>query len=260
MTKTLAPLLAAALLAACSTTAPPAAAPPLATPHVVTCAFKSNGTQYEGSCQIPCMVNALAIDIDGPNPKVSCNTPPRTVAATLAKASGDNWLGTMEGKFPEDPTRFELTAGRGGAASVAKLPYGWFKLHSAQQKGDALVMTIAADKQLPPNSDDIKIIQRALQLVRDTNVWSKKDNRICLPNPQQWSLFCAMTQATEEISGGVHYRQPALQAVREVVNDVGGTRVGKHRLMDYNNHPDTTLKDIHNLLAEAQTRLEKRFR
>jgi hypothetical protein len=48
-----------------------------------------------------------------------------------------------------------------------------------------------------------------------------------------------------------------MQAVREVVNDVGGTRVDKHRLMDYNNHPDTTLGDIHNLLKIAQTRLEK---
>jgi hypothetical protein len=91
-------------------------------------------------------------------------------------------------------------------------------------------------------------------------VWNKNDNRTCLPNPQKWSVFCALTQATEEISGGVHYRQPALQAVREVVNEVGGTRVGKHRLMDYNNHPDTTLDDINNLLRMAQTRLEKRFR
>jgi hypothetical protein len=30
--------------------------------------------------------------------------------------------------------------------------------------------------------------------------------------------------------------------------------------MDYNNHPDTTLDDINNLLRMAQTRLEKRFR
>jgi hypothetical protein len=66
-----------------------------------------------------------------------------------------------------------------------------------------------------------------------------------------------MMQATTEIVGGVHYRQPAMQAVREVVNDVCGTRVDKHRLMDYNNHPDTTLGDIHNLLKIAQTRLEK---
>ena len=67
-------------------------------------------------------------------------------------------------------------------------------------------------------------------------------------------------QATQEVSGGVHYRQPALQAVREVLNEVGGKRLNKHRLMDYNNHPDTTLEEIHSLLRLSQARLEKRFR
>jgi hypothetical protein len=67
-------------------------------------------------------------------------------------------------------------------------------------------------------------------------------------------------QATTEISGGIHYRQPALQAVREVLNEVGGSRLGKHRLMDYNNHPDTTLQEVHQLLRTAQTRVEKDIR
>jgi hypothetical protein len=66
-------------------------------------------------------------------------------------------------------------------------------------------------------------------------------------------------QATTEVSGGVHYRQPAMQVVREVLNEVGGTRTKLHRLMDYNNHPDTTLDDIHNLLKIAQERLQKRL-
>jgi hypothetical protein len=30
--------------------------------------------------------------------------------------------------------------------------------------------------------------------------------------------------------------------------------------MDYNNHPDTTLAEIHSLLRTAQARLEKRLR
>jgi hypothetical protein len=47
---------------------------------------------------------------------------------------------------------------------------------------------------------------------------------------------------------------------REVLNEVGGSRLGKHRLMDYNNHPDTTLAEVHALLDTAQARLEKRLR
>lgn len=69
-------------------------------------------------------------------------------------------------------------------------------------------------------------------------------------------MFCALTQATVEISGGVHYRQPAHEKVREVLNEVGGDRVKKHRLMDYNNHPDTTLEDVRNLLYKAKARID----
>jgi hypothetical protein len=47
---------------------------------------------------------------------------------------------------------------------------------------------------------------------------------------------------------------------REVLNEVGGNRLGKHRLMDYNNHPDTTLAEVHSLLRTAEARLEKRLR
>jgi len=206
-------------------------------------------------------VNALAIDVDGPNPKVTCNNPPRRVTATLHQTGMSvNWLGTMDGKEPEDPTRFEIVNGRNGEAGVAKTPFGWFALRTARLEGETLTLTIAANRQLPPTADDIRIIQRALALVSNETVWNKEDNRICEPNPQKWSVFCALTQATVEVSGGVHYRQPALQMVREVLNEVGGNRLKKHRLMDYNNHPDTTLADIHNLLHTAQTRLEQRLR
>ena len=166
----------------------------------------------------------------------------------------------MEGKFPEDPTRFELVMSSGGKPGIAKTPFGWFSLRSAQRENEVLRLTIAANNQLPPTPDDIRIIQRAEALLLNETVWNREDNRTCPDNPQKWSLFCALQQATQEISGGVHYRQPALQMVREVLNEVGGNRLGKHRLMDYNNHPDTTLSEIHGLLDTAQARLEKRVR
>jgi hypothetical protein len=166
----------------------------------------------------------------------------------------------MEGRQPEDPTRFDVIFGRGSNPGLAKTPFGWFRLEAARLEGGRLNLTILGNKQLPPTTDDIRIIQRAMALMSDVKVWNKDDDRNCPPNPQKWSVFCALMQATQEVSGGVHYRQPALQAVREVVNEVGGTRVNKHRLMDYNNHPDTTLNDIHNMLRVAQTRLAERLR
>jgi len=227
--------------------------------HIVTCVLEREGSDFSGTCEVPCSINALAIDIDGPNPKKACDSPPRRVAATLHKTNG-NWLGTMQGKFPEDPTRFEVVMPTAAKPGVAKTPFGWFYLQGAREERDTLSLTIAANNQLPPTLDDIRIIQRAETLLSDQKAWNREDSRTCPPNPQKWSLFCALQQATREISGGVHYRQPALQMVREVLNEIGGNRLGKHRLMDYNNHPDTTLAEIHDLLHTAQTRLEQRLR
>jgi hypothetical protein len=67
-------------------------------------------------------------------------------------------------------------------------------------------------------------------------------------------------QATTEISGGVHYRQPAMQAVREELNKVDAARIKTHRIMDYNNHPDTTLAEVHALLDRAKARVQAQIR
>jgi hypothetical protein len=182
------------------------------------------------------------------------------VTASLRKAEKvDNWIGDMQVSQEYLPL-FEIVNDPHGGAGVAKIPFGWFPLQSAHLDGDTLALTISVGKQLPPTRDDIRIINRSIELLVDVKTWNKNDDRTCPANPQRWSMFCALMQATEEVSGGVHYRQPALQAVREVLNEVGGNRLGKHRLMDYNNHPDTTLEDIHNLLHTAQARLEGRFR
>ena len=228
--------------------------------NVLVCTLQRSGSEFKGSCDVPCQVNALAVDVDGVTPGFTCNEPPRPVTASLRKAEkGDNWIGDMQVSQEYLPL-FEIVTDPRGGAGVAKIPFGWFPLQSPRLDGDTLALTISVEKQLPPTRDDIRIINRSIELLADVNTWNKNDNRTCPVNPHRWSMFCALMQATEEVSGGVHYRQPALQAVREVLNEVGGNRVSKHRLMDYNNHPDTTLEDVHNLLRTAQARLEGRFR
>ncbi len=231
-------------------TAPPA--------PVLQCTLQASADDHKGSCDVPCQVNELAVNFKGLKPGFSCDAPPRRVAVSLrATGKPGAWLGEMPGRQPEDPTRFELvTSKTAGTAGVAKTPFGWFALTRVEQTGDQMNLTMAVDKQLQPTADDLKILQRSIALLPNTTVWNKADDRQCPPNPVKWSMFCALMQATEEVSGGVHYRQPALQAVRETLNEVGGNRMGKHRLMDYNNHPDTTLDEIHQLLKKAQARLE----
>lgn len=235
---------------------PPAAAQDL----TVTCALEGVG-EARGRCRIPCLVNDLSVDIDGPRPGASCTAAPREVTATLGAPRPDGtFLGTMEGKFPEDPTRFEVLPGRDGAPGIARTPFGWFALTDLRREGDAFRLSADGSRQLPPTEADIRILRRAAALLANEAGWNKQDDRTCRPNPTRRSLFCALTEATEEVSGGVHYRQPALQMAREVLNDVGGNRMGRHRLMDWNNHPDTTLAEVHGLLREAESRLERRFR
>lgn len=224
---------------------------------IVSCSLINTGTEYVGTCSIPCAVNALKANFDKLLQACNEQSPPRIVKASLKKidASG-SYLGKMEGKYPEDPTRFEITDSKYVRAKVAKLPFGWFPLESINENGDQVVLFINATNVLPATPDDIKIMDRALELLSSQTIWNKNDNRICPPNPDKWSLFCALTQATVEVSGGVHYRQPAHEKVREVLNEVGGDRVKTHRLMDYNNHPDTTLEDVRNLLIKAQSRIQ----
>lgn len=225
----------------------------------VVCTLNQAGPEYAGVCAVPCRVNALAVNFDRLLENCRSDTPPRSVKASLKKVdAAGNWLGNMEGKYPEDPTRFELSRSPQGRATVAQLPFGWFPLKTATQSADALVLVIDAAVPLPPTRDDLRIIDRALALLNDVAIWNKNDTRICPPDPVKWSLFCALTQATVEVSGGVHYRQPALEAVREVLNEVGGTRLRAHRLMDYNNHPDTTLDEVHALLRTAKARVERK--
>lgn len=224
---------------------------------IVRCTLKNTGAEYAGTCSVPCQVNALKANFDKLLESCREDSPPRIVVASLKQIDEKgNYLGKMEGKYPEDPTRFEIADSQYVSTKIAKLPFGWFPLENANKSGEQLLLTINATKVLPATQDDIKIMNRALDLLSSESIWNKNDNRICPPSPNKWSLFCALTQATVEVSGGVHYRQPAHEKVREVLNEVGGNRVKTHRLMDYNNHPDTTLQDVQNLLIQARARVQ----
>jgi hypothetical protein len=230
-----------------------------AEPNTLTCSLKRGAEGFKGTCLIPCAVNALAVNIDGPRPDFTCSAPASAVEATLRPQERfDDWLGTMQGKEPEDPTRFGIVKPKDGKPGQAKTPYGWFAVTEAKTDGDDLTLVINANRQLPPTQDDIRIIQRAIALIPSREAWNKEDTRQCPTGQTRISLFCAMMQATTEVSGGVHYRQPAMQAVREALNEVGVGRFKLHRIMDYNNHPDTTLEEIHALLRNAEARLLKR--
>ncbi len=141
--------------------------------NVMTCSLSRTGDTYQGSCEVPCLVNNLSIDIDGPKAGASCDAPERHDPVSL-KPNGESgqWLGIMDGKFPEDPKRFEVIVGRNQGDGVAKTPFGWFAIRTATHQADAFNLTIAANNQLPPTASDIKIIERALNLLSGDATWN----------------------------------------------------------------------------------------
>jgi hypothetical protein len=59
------------------------------------------------------------------------------------------------------------------------------------------------------------------------------------------------------VTGGFHHRRPALELVRQIVDERSEGRNYHHRLMDYNNDPSTRLEDVQSLFAEALARMKK---
>jgi hypothetical protein len=260
--RTLAALAIAGALVGCATPSPPPAAMPTL---LLSCEMAATPKGYAGECSVPCSVNALAINFAGVEPARACSGPPKRVQATLERtAVAGRWLGSMPGVQPEDPTRLEVVPNEGAASAgsaggapraVARTPYGWFAVQRFDEGPTSASLVLDADRQVRPTAADLRIIDRARALLPNTTVWNKADNRQCPAGASQISLFCALMNATTEISGGVHYRQPAMQAVREELNRVDPARIKTHRIMDFNNHPDTTLAEVHALLQRARDRV-----
>lgn len=190
-----------------------------------------------------------------------CDWPDANVPVSLTLPEGaDVWVGTMKPGFPEDPDAFSVHDHHGGITGVVKTPYGWFVLNRLALLRNALTVTFQPDIEVAPTVEDVRVLRRAGQILSGASSWNRQDNRTCGRGATRWSLYCAVAEAIQETVGQFHYRQPAMQVVRRVVGDVGRNRIKTHRLMDYNNHPDTTLQDLHSVLKAAADQIESDLR
>lgn len=223
----------------------------------IVCNLKITGSgYYEGDCYIPNQVNDLAVNFDGLNTQYTkAYFPDRRVNVRLHKDKKGNLTGQMQGRKVEDPTLFEVVYVK-GKPSYGKLPYGWFNVKKSSVSDKEANFVFDASRQSPPTPDDLKIIKRAKELISSPSKWNRKDNRQCKPTDETYSIFCAMMKAQNEILEQPHYRQPAMQAFREVLNTMGQGRFDKHRLQDWNNHPDTTFEEVQKLFDVTYERLD----
>ena len=114
----------------------------------------------------------------------------------------------------------------------------------------------------PVTDDDLRILQRASELLTDESVWNRADDRACEDDEKtgKRSLFCALQKACVDVLGTYDHRRVALQEVRFAVEDATRGRDFEHRLRDFNNLPTTMLADVQRVLHVAMERVTARLR
>src|SRR5262249_40687993 len=112
----------------------------------------------------------------------------------------------------------------------------------------------------PVTKVDIKIVQRAREILSSPAKWNRADTRVCPPEAKTFSLYCGLEKATNEISGNFKHHGAAMQEARFVIDEVvaSNRKNYKHRLMGYNNDPSTTFADIQTVLRLMEERVTKR--
>ena len=110
--------------------------------------------------------------------------------------------------------------------------------------------------------DDLRILVRAAELLKDESVWNRADDRDCKDDEAtgKRSLFCALQKACIEVLGTYDHRRVALQEVRFAVEDATRGHDFEHRLRDFNNLPSTRLSDIKAVLQVATDRVKSRLK
>lgn len=149
-----------------------------------------------------------------------------------------------------------LVVGRGGNVGAA--------VERSQQQTPQATATSPALEQRdqPVTNDDLRILLKAEDFLKDESVWNRKDDRECDDDEAagKRSLFCALQKACIDVLGAYDHRRVALQEVRFAVEDATRGQDFEHRLRDFNNLPTTRLADIRKVLQVATARVKSRLK
>lgn len=117
-----------------------------------------------------------------------------------------------------------------------------------------------SDANPPVTRADLRIVHRAREILNSPARWNRADNRECPANQQTYSLYCALEQATQEVTGKFEHRAAVMQQARFAIDEVlaQGNHY-EHRLMNYNNDPKTTFADVQRFFNVVEDRIKKRL-
>jgi hypothetical protein len=118
------------------------------------------------------------------------------------------------------------------------------------------------ERPKPVTTDDLRILEKADALLKDESGWNRNDDRACDDDRAtgKFSLFCALETACTEVLGEYDHRRAALQEVRVVVEAATQQRRFEHRLMDFNNLPETRFDDVKQVLRTSAQRVAARLK
>ena len=118
------------------------------------------------------------------------------------------------------------------------------------------------ERPKPVTTDDLRILEKADALLKDESAWNRNDDRACDDDRAtgKFSLFCALETACTEVLGEYDHRRAALQEVRVVVEEAAPQRRFEHRLMDFNNLPETRFDDVKRVLRTSAQRVAARLK
>lgn len=161
--------------------------------------------------------------------------------------------GTSDLEENFDDVEIEIYSGGTGAIRTYD---GWYPVSGFDARDSMLRFQIDTAHEVLPNELDREILLHAAAILTSDAVWNRADNRKCPPNTTTWSIYCAEERASIEVTGGFHHRRPALELVRQIVDERTQKKTYQHRLMGYNNDPSTHLEDVRSLFAEAISRIK----
>ena len=191
-------------------------------------------------------------------------TPTLSVSSTTSLKSG-RYQKTIEPKamyagemkIPAGTVPVEIEIYDGGTGILRPQGLTWLVVANAVTRSDVMEFTVDVAKTVPPSDLDREIITRASSILKSEAVWDRADDRQCGADDRTWSIYCAMIRATNEVTGGIHHRRPAMEVVRQIVDARSAGRKYEHRLRDYNDDPSTTLADVRSLFEDALGRLKR---
>ena len=218
-----------------------------AVPGPAHCKLTHLGDRWQGTCA----------GLFGEMPTLTVSSATSLKSGRYQKAIEPKAIYAGDMKIPTGAVSVEIEIYDGGTGILRPQGLTWLVVSNAVTRSDVIEFTLDVAKTVPPSDLDREIVTRAASILKSEAVWDRADDRLCGADDKTWSIYCAMIRATNEVTGGIHHRRPAMEVVRQIVDARSAGRKYEHRLRDYNNDPLTTLADVRSLFEEALNRLKR---